>query len=128
MLDTRTGAFCFVTAGSPGPSVIHADGSTEVHDVPGVPIGMLPESEHENTVIQLQAGDRLYLHSDGLYEERHGESGELFERERMTGVLADNRSVSLEQSMTSLVEAVSEWRGDTHLSDDATIVACMIQS
>jgi sigma-B regulation protein RsbU (phosphoserine phosphatase) len=128
VLDTRTGAFCFVTAGSPGPSVIHADGSTEVHDVPGVPIGMLPESEHENTVIQLQAGDRLYLHSDGLYEERHGESGELFERERMTGVLADNRSVSLEQSMTSLVEAVSEWRGDTHLSDDATVVACMIQS
>jgi hypothetical protein len=46
----------------------------------------------------------------------------------MTGVLADKRTDSLEQSVTSLVDAVVEWRGDTHLSDDATIVACAIRS
>jgi sigma-B regulation protein RsbU (phosphoserine phosphatase) len=36
VLNTQTREFCFVSAGSPGPAVIHADGSTEVHDVPGV--------------------------------------------------------------------------------------------
>jgi serine phosphatase RsbU (regulator of sigma subunit) len=76
----------------------------------------------------LQVGDRLYLHSDALYEERHPESGEIFERERMTAVLADKRADSLEQSVTSLVDAVVEWRGGSHLSDDATIVACAIRS
>ncbi|MGB5440672.1 MAG: PP2C family protein-serine/threonine phosphatase, partial [Gammaproteobacteria bacterium] len=124
----ETQEFCFVSAGSPGPAVIHADGSTEVHDIPAIPIGMFEESEYENTTIQLQAGDRMYLHSDGLYEERHPESGELFERERMTAVLADKRGDPLEQSLTSLVDAVVEWRGDTHLSDDATVLACAIGS
>jgi len=128
VLNTQTREFRFVSAGNPGPAVIHANGSTEVHDVPAVPIGMFPESEYENTSIQLQVGDRLYLYSDGLYEERHAESGELFERERMTGVLAERRTDSLEQSVTSLVDAVVEWRGDTHLSDDVTIVACAIRS
>ena len=128
VLNTQTREFCFVSTGSPGPAVIHADGSTEVHDVPAVPIGMFPESEYENTSVQLQVGDRLYLHSDGLYEERHAESGELFERERMTGVLADKRTDSLEQSVASLVDAVVEWRGDPHLSDDVTVVACAIRS
>jgi len=126
VLNMQTREFRFVSAGSPGPTVIRADGSKEVHDVPAVPIGMFEESEYENTVIQLQAGDRIYLHSDGLYEERHGESGELFERERMTGALADKRSDPLEQSITGLVDAVLEWRGEPNLSDDATVVACAI--
>ena len=127
VLNVQTREFCFVSAGSPGPAVIHADGSTEVHDIPAIPIGMFEESEYENTTLQLQAGDRMYLHSDGLYEERHPESGELFERERMTAVLADKRGDSLEQSLTSLVDAVVAWRGDTHLSDDATVLACEIR-
>jgi len=126
VLNTKTREFSFVSAGSPGPTVVHADGGKEVHDVPAIPIGMFEESEYENTTIQLQAGDRLYLHSDGLYEERHGETGELFERERMTEALADKHTDSLEQSVTSLVEAVVAWRGDDHLSDDATVVACAI--
>jgi len=127
VLNVQTREFCFVSAGSPGPAVIHADGSTEVHDIPAIPIGMFEESEYENTTLQLQAGDRMYLHSDGLYEERNPESGELFERERMTVVLADKRSDPHEQSLTSLVDAVVEWRGDTHLSDDATVLACEIR-
>jgi len=126
VLNTQTREFCFVSAGSPGPAIIHADGSTEVHDIPAVPIGMFPESKYENTIIKLQAGDRLYLHSDGLYEERHAETRELFERERMMEVLAGKRTDSLKQSVTSLVDAVVEWRGDAHLSDDATIVGCSI--
>ena len=128
VLHIQTGEFCFVSAGSPGPTVVHADGSTDVHDAPAVPVGLFPESEYENTVIRLQAGDRLYLHSDGLYEERHGDTGELFERERMAKVLADKRAASLDESLSALAEAVLAWRGDGHLSDDATIVACKIRS
>ena len=87
---------------------------------------MFPESEYENTIIKLLAWDRLYLHSDGFHEERHAVSRELFERERMLEVLAGKRTDSIKQSVTSLVDAVVEWRGDAHLSDDVTLVACSI--
>ena len=36
---------------------------------PGFPIGMIDEAEYDESVIELQPGDRLYLHSDGLTEE-----------------------------------------------------------
>jgi len=128
VLNVKTSKFCFVSAGSPGPMVIHADGTTEFHDVPAVPIGMFADSEYEDTVIDLADGDRLYLHSDGLYEERHPETREEFGRERMMQVLSDATSGSFITSTDGLVEAVAKWRGDDEFADDITLLACAIRT
>jgi len=128
VLNVKTGNFCFVSAGSPGPMVVHTDGTSEFHDVPAVPIGMFPDSEYHDTVIDLADGDRLYLHSDGLYEERHPETREEFGRERMMQVLSQASSGSFITSADGLVEAVAQWRGDDQFSDDITLLACAIRA
>ena len=128
VLNVKTGKFCFVSAGSPGPMVVHADGTTEFHDVPAVPIGMFADSEYEDTVLDLADGDRLYLHSDGLYEERHPETREEFGRERMMQVLSDATAGSFITSADGLVEAVAKWRGDDEFADDITLLACAIRT
>jgi sigma-B regulation protein RsbU (phosphoserine phosphatase) len=122
ILDTSTGQFRFVSAGMPGPSVARADGTVEVHEVPGTPIGLLPDSEYEDSELALGPGDRLYLHSDGLSEER-GEAGQMFGQEQMTAVIAEHRTAQLHASMDALIEAVVSWRGSEHLHDDVAIVA-----
>jgi sigma-B regulation protein RsbU (phosphoserine phosphatase) len=126
VLNVKTRQFCFVSAGSPGPLVVHADGTSEVHDVPAVPVGMFPDSEYEDTVIQLQAGDRLYLHSDGLYEERNPETREEFGRARMQEALGAAASSPFVVSLDGLVEAVVQWHGDEALSDDVAVMGCAI--
>ncbi len=122
VLDTQSRRFRFVSAGNPGPVVARADGSVEIHDAPAVPIGLLEESEYEDTVLELQPGDRLYLHSDGVAEERN-DQGEMFDRERMTAIIAEQRSQGLEQSVDALVQSVVAWGGGEQLDDDVAIVA-----
>ena len=127
VLNVKTRQFCFVSAGSPGPLVVHADGTSEVHDVPAVPVGMFPDSEYEDTVIQLQAGDRLYLHSDGLYEERHAETREEFGRTRMQEELSAAANTPFVVSLDKLLQSVTEWHGDEALSDDVAVMGFAIK-
>lgn len=122
VLNVKTRQFCFVSAGSPGPLVVHADGTSDIHDVPAVPLGMFPDSEYEDTVIQLEEGDRLYLHSDGLYEERNPETREEFGRARMQEALCEAASGPFVISLDNLLQSVVEWHGDEALSDDVAVM------
>jgi sigma-B regulation protein RsbU (phosphoserine phosphatase) len=126
VLDVKTRTFRFVSAGSPGPLVVHADGSADVHDVPAVPIGMFPDSEYADTLIELQAGDRLYLYTDGLYEERSLETREQFGRERMRDELCAASAGPFVPSLDGLIESITRWRGSEVLSDDIAVLGCEI--
>jgi sigma-B regulation protein RsbU (phosphoserine phosphatase) len=127
VLNVKTRTFRFVSAGSAGPLVIHADGSSDVHDVPAVPIGMFPDSEYEDTLIELQAGDRLYLHTDGLYEERNPESREQFGRDRMRNALCSASGEPFGTSLDGLFQSITDWRGSDALSDDIAVLGCAIR-
>jgi sigma-B regulation protein RsbU (phosphoserine phosphatase) len=127
VLNVKTRKFCFVSAGSPGPLVVHADATSEVHDVPAVPIGMFPESEYVDSVIQLQQGDRLYLHSDGLYEERHPETREEFGRTRMQQALCAAAGTPFIVSLDNLLQSVIDWHGSEALSDDVAVMAVSVK-
>lgn len=127
VLNVKNRKFCFVSAGSPGPLVVAADGTSEVHDVPAVPIGMFPESEYVDTVIQLQQGDRLYLHSDGLYEERHPETREEFGRTRMQQALCAAAGDPFIVSLDKLLQSVIDWHGSEALSDDVAVMAVSVK-
>lgn len=127
VLNVKTRTFRFVSAGSPGPLVIHADGSSDVHDVPAVPIGMFPDSEYEDTLIELQAGDRMYLHTDGLYEERNPETREEFGRERMRNTLCSASGEAFGSSLDGLIQSITDWRGSDVLSDDIAVLGCAIR-
>ena len=121
ILDTQTGEFRFVSAGNPGPILAHADGQVETFDVPGVPIGLLPDSTYEDALIQLRAGDRLCLHSDGLSEERN-QQGEVLGSERMRDLISRNLDRQLEESLDALIAEAIRWRGSGQLHDDVAIV------
>jgi sigma-B regulation protein RsbU (phosphoserine phosphatase) len=126
VLNVKTRSFCFVSAGSPGPLVVHADRSADLHDVPAVPIGMFPDSEYSDTIIQLQAGDRLYLYTDGLYEERNIETREQFGRERMRNELCSASAGPFENSLDGLIQSIARWRGSDLLSDDIAVLGCRL--
>ena len=127
VLNVKTRTFRFVSAGSPGPLVVHADGSADVHDVPAVPIGMFPDSEYEDTIIELQAGDRLYMHTDGLYEERNPETREQFGRDRMRNELCAASGAPFGSSLDGLLQSITAWRGSDALSDDIAVLGCAIR-
>ena len=69
VLDLETGSFRFITAGHPGPILVRPGSPPEQIVVPSLMIGVFQDVNYSDSEVQLAAGDRLYLFSDGLYEE-----------------------------------------------------------
>ncbi|MCB1877966.1 MAG: SpoIIE family protein phosphatase [Chromatiales bacterium] len=122
IVDLVNRSFRFVSAGNPGPIRVPREGKAQVFDVPAVPVGLMEDSAYTDTVIPLQKGDRLYLHSDGLHEERNS-AGEEFGRRRICAELETARALSLKDSVDQVVSAVIGWRGGEQLRDDIAVVA-----
>ncbi|MET9701013.1 SpoIIE family protein phosphatase [Streptomyces sp. NPDC006529] len=70
LLDPATGRALAVRAGHPQPLLRHADGRTEVLDLPGgVVLGIDPRAAYPVTALTLEPGAVLALYTDGLVEQ-----------------------------------------------------------
>jgi len=86
---------------------------------------MIDAAEYDESVIELRPGDRLYLYSDGVTEEVNAQ-GEMFGDERLLSAIADGQTLSLNDTVESLVRKVVAWRGEEHLRDDVSILAIAV--
>jgi len=126
LLDVHARRFRFTDAGHPGPVLAPAGGQPARIDASGFPIGMIEDVEYDESVVELQPGDRLYLHSDGLTEEVNAQE-EQFGDERLLGAIAEGQALRLGDAVESLVQKVVAWRGADHLSDDVSILAIAVE-
>jgi sigma-B regulation protein RsbU (phosphoserine phosphatase) len=125
LLNIRTHQLRFTVAGHPAPILVRAGSPPERLDAAGLAIGMFDEAEYDESVIHLQPGDRLYLHSDGLTEEVNAQDEE-FGDERLLSAIADGQALGLNDAVESLVKEVVGWRGEEHLRDDVSILAIAV--
>ncbi|MEX0328211.1 MAG: PP2C family protein-serine/threonine phosphatase [Ruegeria sp.] len=68
IIDLRNGHLKMVQAGHPHPLLLRQDGRAEFLGEGGLPIGLLPEAQFQQTETYLQTGDKLLLYSDGFTE------------------------------------------------------------
>ncbi|UAB90952.1 SpoIIE family protein phosphatase [Ruegeria sp. SCSIO 43209] len=68
IIDLRNGHLKMVQAGHPHPLLLRRDSKTEFLGEGGLPIGLLPEAQFQQTETYMQPGDKLLLHSDGFTE------------------------------------------------------------
>jgi sigma-B regulation protein RsbU (phosphoserine phosphatase) len=125
LLDIRTWQFRFTVAGHPSPILVRRAGRPECLDICGFPIGMVDNAAYDESVIDLQPGDRLYLHSDGLTEEFNA-SNEEFGSQRLLAAITDGQTLGLQESVELLTQKVVAWRGQEHLKDDVSILAISV--
>ena len=126
-LPSRT--FTFVCAGHPGPVYLPREGSAEILQHPGVPIGMLPvemvPDGWEDKTVTLGVGDRLYLYTDGV-PECQDLSEEDFGEERMLDVLESTRQEPLNAGLLKVLQALNAFAGNAGMGDDVSMVALEI--
>ena len=126
LLDVRTRRLRFTVAGHPAPILARKGEQPRRLDASGLPVGMIDDVTYHESVIDLQPGDRLYLHSDGLTEEINAQDEE-FGDTRLLGAITEGQSFNLSDAVESLVHKVVAWRGEDHLKDDVSILAIAVE-
>jgi sigma-B regulation protein RsbU (phosphoserine phosphatase) len=91
----------------------------------GVPLGLFPDWKYERGEVQLAAGDRLVLFTDGVTEVS-GAGGEEFGEERLLNVLLENRRLSAGALQESILAEVARFSGG-RFEDDATLVVIAVK-
>jgi len=121
LLRLSTGEVRYTCAGHPGPILVRADGPAKIVDGSSPLIGVLPDAEFEELKLQLSQGDRLYIHSDGLNEQRDP-TGEELGRERLRESLESLNQNAMD-SANATISTVIDWSGAGMVGDDLSILS-----
>ena len=126
ILDVATGEFRYVSAGHPGPVHQPSRAASIMLESAGFPIG-LGDDRFAERLVQLEAGDRLYLYSDGA-PEAMDPAGNLFGNVRLQEAINQGRSEHLREALHILVGAIEKWRGEGRPQDDLSILSVELSS
>jgi len=121
ILDATTGLFRYVSAGHPGPVHLPAGADPVILESEGFPLG-LTDHDYEERSVRLGPGDRLYLYSDGV-PEAMAAGGQQFGNARLLESIGQGRAESLQESVGSLMGALTRWHGSERPQDDISILA-----
>ncbi len=125
ILNTRTGELRYASAGHPGWIHLSRNRPPAVAKVSSFPIGfpdLKEDHRYQEDSLQLRAGDRLFLYTDGLTEARNA-AEEQFSLPRLLKILDETRGAALEESLTSVVEGARQWCGGVEFQDDISVLA-----
>jgi serine phosphatase RsbU (regulator of sigma subunit) len=106
-----SGEMELINCGHVPPLLISGELITKLEDG-NLPVGLVPAVEFQATRLQLNPGDRLVLVTDGVTEAEDAE-GEFFGMERLEDCS--------KAGFSAIEQAVTDFRGDTALTDDCTI-------
>ena len=109
----------YVNAGHNAPILRRANGSFEILDVGGLPLGIQSDETYETATLELKSGDALILFTDGVVE-AFNSAGEEFGNERWISAIRNLPDWDAQQSLQFLMRHVDEFVGATRQSDDIT--------
>lgn len=118
ILDSSTNIITFATAGHPFP-YLRRNGQIQEIGYGSLPLGARLDREYCETTLQLQAGDQLFLLTDGFFEVRNAQR-EIFGFERLMMAIDQSDPTDPQRALDHLLSALSQFRGNTEQNDDMT--------
>jgi len=121
----RSGARMTLAAGGhPLPWVVRADGTVTQVGTAGLIVGVFPQIDARDDVIDLAVGDAVVLYTDGVVEERDDE-GRTFGQDSLKEVLQQAAGLSAAETVDRIVGAVNAFSG-REPRDDMAVVAVRV--
>ncbi len=122
VLELSTGEFVYVNAGHNPPLLKRAGGSFEwLKSRPGFVLAGMEGVRYRENRLTLEAGDRLFLYTDGVTEATN--SGlELFGEARLQAALNERRELPVKALLTELKSCLDKFVGEAEQFDDITML------
>jgi sigma-B regulation protein RsbU (phosphoserine phosphatase) len=123
ILDIATGEVEYANAGHNPPLIMRAGERFEMLEVkPGFVLGGISDIKYASGKTKLNAGDVLYLYTDGVTEAEN-EKEELFGEKRMLAAADSARGGSMQNLVEKIRGAIDKFAGDAPQFDDITMLA-----
>jgi len=113
------GTLSYANAGHCAPFLVSTDGRLRKLHTSGMPVGMLEEAQFQVVQMQLEAGDKIVIYSDGLTEAENA-AGEFFDTERLRACLRENASMGAPELHKVLLATLDEFVEGGVIRDDIT--------
>ena len=122
ILDFQTGNMKYANAGHNPPLLKHADGSFEyLRSRAGFVLAGIEGFNYRINELQLKAGDRLFLYTDGVPEATNAES-ELYGEDRLLTFMNQNAAVPATDLLPALKADIDVFVGEAPQFDDITML------
>ncbi|MGA9770128.1 MAG: SpoIIE family protein phosphatase [Blastocatellia bacterium] len=125
LLDSENNRFSYANAGHNAPMLVREDGSVVRLEEGGSVLGPFPDWHFTQGEIELKAGDRVLLFTDGITEVRDSQ-GEEFSEERLITLLIENRELDAVRLQAMVMASVAEFSGGD-FQDDATLIVLAVK-
>ena len=122
ILELSTGKLVATNAGHEYPTICCAGGEFElVKDKHGLVLAGMEGVRYREYELQLNAGDTLYLYTDGVPEATNGDN-ELYGTDRMLQALNRNPEAEPEELLENVASDIDRFMGDAPQFDDITML------
>ena len=123
--DDRNRTLQVANSGLPRPIYCH-DGKIEVIEATGLPLGLFDDADYDEFNFRAKPGDMFVFFSDGILDASN-KAGDLFGRERVERIVAENPSASPDTIVKMIFQAVAEHASGEDAFDDETVVAIRVK-
>lgn len=120
----RERSFLIANAGQTTPLVCRR-GEILQPEASGVPVGLLPQVDYEESVFRAEPGDLVVVVSDGVHDQTNP-SGEEYGRRRLKRYIAQNSEARARDIASGLLDDLEEFRETTPVLDDQTVLVLKV--
>ncbi len=123
VVDAEQKKLTYANAGHNAGVLLRSDGSVVRLEPGGAVLGPFPNWNYKNEEIEIRAGDRLLLFTDGVTELRSPVADE-FGEERLIELLTENRELDADALRDRIVQTVVSFGGGDFQDDATLLVLC----
>ena len=118
-------------AGAMRPLYLIRNGKNELQEIKGdkLPVGgMQTEKERKftNHAIQLNAGDTIYIFTDGFTDQFGGAKGKKFMAKKFQNFILSIQDMTMTKQRKAINKTLKEWKGNLEQVDDILIIGIKI--
>ena len=121
-LNLKNGKLTYVNAGHEQPLIKHDSNNFEYLDTrPNLVIGGMEDIEYKEHEINLNAGDMIFLYTDGVTE-ANDNYNEFYGKDRLKEIINKNKDNKLEDIISEINEDINKFCNKNEQFDDTTML------
>jgi len=129
MFDPAERSLEYSSGGHNAPIIVRRDGTVELLEKGGLPLGAFDFGTYEEDRVFLSEGDLLFLYTDGLTETKDADDDEDFGEERLNSLLQESRHNDVSDLFATVNDQLLAFSGrdiDQDADDDITMIGLKI--